>query len=275
MALSDIPDMDWGRISQAVLWVEQHLRHTNQILPTDGSPVPFQFRRFRLAEALNEGSSAEAVHRRWDGDASFQDGETFTVWDLVDNYVGKVGDEGWAIHPHDLDRWEIVELRQSEFIHLELKGALSPGGSAPAHPRLWNGAAYVTDTDTEFEVFDVLGQFRGRGIDDFGSPHNEGSFGTAVRGLTVARWEIEDLQPTALMLHGQLTGDVETTDSTFTIDGVEIMQPVGAIITDTEPGDPITVNNLFSFEGDDGGQCIIVWNEDDADWDALQMECKA
>lgn len=273
MALSDIPDMDWGRISQAVLWVEQHLRHTDQILPTTGSPVPFQFRRFRLTEALNEGSSAEAVHRRWDGDAAFVDGETFTVWDLVDNYVGRVGDEGWAIHPHDLDRWEIVELRQSEFINFELKDALSPGESTTAHPRLWNGAAYVTDTDTEFLVFDVLGQFRGRGIDDFSSPHNEGSFGTAVRGLTVARWEIEDLQPTALMLHGQLTDDV--TGGSFTIDGVEIMQPVGAIITDTDPGEDINVNNLFSFDGDDNGECIIVWNEADEVWDAIQMECPA
>lgn len=194
MPLSDIPDMDWGRIQNAVLWVENHTRGTNQRLPGEGSPVPYQFRRFRLTEDLQEGSSAGAVHLRWDGDAAFLEGEAFTVWDLVDNYVGEVGDEGWAIHPHDLDRWEIVELRQ----------------------------------------------IGGRGSD-------------------------------ASIINGQTTGTVATTDETFTIDGVVVLQPEDGTIASGN----ITINNRVSFETDSGGECYAVWNYSAGTWDCIQLECPA
>ena len=101
-----------ARIMAAVIKIENL---PEQVIGGAGRPlpqVPYQFRRFRLAAELVEFSEASAYHMRYDNDGVLQEGETFTVIDLAGGYSGEAGDFGWAIHPHDKDRWEIVELAQ-------------------------------------------------------------------------------------------------------------------------------------------------------------------
>ncbi len=72
----------------------------------------------------------------------------------------------------------------------ELKDNLTAGGSATAYLRTWNGSAYVTDTDTEFEVYDALDTFSGTARDE-GPPIVAGNWGYAQ--MLNGRWEIIQL----------------------------------------------------------------------------------
>jgi len=75
----------------------------------------------------------------------------------------------------------------------------------------------------------------------------------------------------ALVIRGQLTGDLATTDSTFEIDGVVVMQPVGGTIAEGN----VTIYNVFNWEGDEDGECMAIWNQDNEHWEAVQVECPA
>lgn len=202
---------------------------------------------------------------------------TITSFTASDDPHFVAGDRVIATFDRQQGRWYAwAPPLDNSLQYFELKDAIEPGDtSATAYLRFWNGSAYETTTEIEFEVYDVLGIHRGRAKDAFSSPHDDGSFGSARFKSASGQWEIDDMTPHALMIHGQLTADLATTDSTTTIDGTEIMQPVGGIITNTDPAASITVNNLFSFEGDNDGQLIAVWNEEDEDWDIIQVECPA
>ena len=136
---------------------------------------------------------------------------------------------------------------------------------------------WASDAEEREVHFDVYGteHFRGRARDTYSSPHDRGTRGVAVQYQAGGRWECEWLQPNALMIHGQLTDDLTGTDSTFTIDGVDVLQPTGSLICDQDPGDEITVYNTFGWSGDDNGECIAVWDESDDHWKAIQVECPA
>lgn len=169
-----------------------------------------------------------------------------------------------------------IELR-----HFELKDDLTPGNSAAAYQQAWDGSAYAADADSqEFDVYDIGGLHRGRGRDKYGSPHNTGSCGTAVQGGESGEWEIVWMQPAATLITGLLTGDLATTDTTFQIDGVTIMLPIGGIITDQDPAADMTIHNILQNEAgdywnsDDNGYVRAVWNEAEEQWDADYVACK-
>jgi hypothetical protein len=188
----------------------------------------------------------QAGHR---GSTIYEDGTGTYIWPLV--------------RPGTKVRW------------FELKDALTPGGSATAHRRKWDADAeeYETDTDAdaEFEVYDELGLWRGRAKDEYSSPHDAGSIGWAQK--LDQRWQIIQMQPHALLIRGQNTAAVATTDETFTIDSVTVEFPVGAIITDQDPAGNITIHNVHDHEGDDEAEVAATWSEGSANWKGIQMDC--
>ncbi len=166
---------------------------------------------------------------------------------------------------------------------LELKDDLTPGGTATAYRLQDDGSNGLERIDTdppnedwqEDEVSDtLLGTTRGKGADDEASPE-------ALRGTVVLvqkygeQLRIVNAQPWPLMIRGKLTDDLDTTDSTFKIDGVVVLQPVGAIDVGhiVDGSDEVTVHNVFKWEGDDEGAVMAVWNEEDTRWEAVQVEC--
>lgn len=162
---------------------------------------------------------------------------------------------------------EVVEVR-----HIELSDDLdpTPGGTADAYPRNWNGTAYVTDlTATPFEVVDVLGIYRGRGRNSF-SQTWDGSKGRAV--LRNGQWEIEELQPhaTEITCLIDMAAGLVTTDVNITVDTATIMSPVGAIWAF---GLVTSVLNKHDFAGDDDGVVTAKWNEDTDQYEAVQVNC--
>jgi len=172
---------------------------------------------------------------------------------------------------------EIVGPAESIW-RFELKDDLAPGSYAAAYLYPWDDTfgAYLTDTATEFNVYDVLGIWRGRGRGKYSSPHNEGSKGYAKfmpDAATYGRWEIVQMQQHALMIQGDVYDDFDTGDETFEISSVHIMQPIGSLITDFDPAGNATVYNIFHWEGSTGGCCIAAWNEHNVRWEALQVEC--
>jgi hypothetical protein len=160
-------------------------------------------------------------------------------------------------------------LATETFRRFELKDDLAPGGTADAY-LLEDGEV---NEEKVFEITDKRGIYRGRKKDKFVSPHDQGSRGEAE--YRDGEWQIRWLTPQSLMIHGKLTADLATTDSTFTIDGVTVMNPIGGLITDQDPGDDVTVYNIFSWEGDNNGIVVAVWNQDTGRWEAIQVECPA
>jgi len=171
-------------------------------------------------------------------------------------------------------------MREYDRLVFELKEDVAPTTASATVYVLTRDSSgdyqYEEDAAEETVYFDVFGteMWRGRKRDKYSSPHDQGSRGVAVQRQHGGRWEIDWLQPNALMIHGQLTADVSG-DSTFTIDGVEVLQPTGALICDQDPDDEITVTNLFGWSGDDNGECIAVWDEANDRWVAIQVECPA
>jgi len=176
-----------------------------------------------------------------------------------------IGDSVWATKRGN--RWELISPAESVALRrFELKDTLTPGSNATAYLVNWTGAAYETDTDTEFEVYDALGCFRGRA-----KGAEVGSDGYAEWEADASRWEIIHMVPHALRISCTADGSVATTDSTFSVTGVTIMQPTGAILLD-----PVTtVYNVFSWAIDNGGLVHACWNESTEYWEAVQAECPA
>ena len=123
----------------------------------------------------------------------------------------------------------------------------------------------------EFEVYDIHGLYRGRARDAYDSPHNRGSRGSACLRTVSGYWEIIQLEPHALMIQGAATAD--WTSATFTIDGVIVLQPIGGIITNTDPGDDITVSDTFDWDGSEDDIVIAVWDESSDTYKAIQISC--
>lgn len=153
----------------------------------------------------------------------------------------------------------------------ELKSPHSPGSTTPAHPRDWNGSAWVTDTDAarEFDVVDTLEEYRGRGKDDYSSPHDDGSLGVAERNAASGEWEIVRMQPNALALEGAIYAD-----DTLEADGVHVMNPSGAIIVDQDPAGNITFTNPHGHPDIDEDMLVyLVWDESIPGWTERQKDC--
>lgn len=300
------------RISDVVRKVERQTEDVTTLQRPPLMRVPHDFRRFRLltdidpaddissqVRALLSSSDLEqieagtvkgvgiAIHlRRING--VLTTGETFTVVDLIGNYTGGAATsttdaaEGWAIHPHDRDWWEIHELAQAggdTSIWVELKDKMPSSGSVAAdqstivHPRAWSGSAWITDTDTELTSYDTLGRFRGRGKDDFSGPHDQGSIARIVLNKANNRYEFRDMTPHALWIQG--TADANwTTPSTLDIAAsAVVMQPSGAIITHTDPAVKIPVNDIRDWEGSSGDIIEAFWDESVLEFKARMVPC--
>jgi len=276
------------RIARVVIDHENEPRDLTAPPRVPRSPLPFQFRRFELKEpfALVEGETyqtAEAYFLKDDG--TVEDGThtgdrpSFTVTDILNTRFGlgngelsspyDRGSQGTCYHPHDVDRWEVVDMRAIDMMRFELKEALTPGGTVDAY---YLDAAGSIQSGVVFEVTDVLGVHRGRANGAFSSPHHRGSQGYAWYMHDLERFEIMKLQPHALQIMGDLTADVSGGIS-FTMENVYVMQPPGAIITDTNPASSTFSVTNREFDGDEGDEAIATWDENDGDWKALDVMC--
>ncbi len=192
-----------------------------------------------------------------------------------------------AGHPADLD--EEVEILYDDngtvinwmlfdtgpaVRHFELKEALDPGDNATAYGRKYVDGSWTTSTDAddEFQVYDIQGEFRGRKKDKYAGDHTQGSRGRAVWTPDRGVFEITHLTPHALLIQGALT-DAATADANFSIENVIVLNPVGAIITDSDPAGSINVTNVFGHWGSDENLVVAAWDEKNTRWIGLQMEC--
>jgi hypothetical protein len=162
------------------------------------------------------------------------------------------------------EQWAVMDLGYSGpwEQRFELKTALAPGSSATAHPLEWTGSQYEPNTEAalEFTVQDPFSHFRGRAKDVYSSPHNNGSRGIAQWFSDRKAWEIvEMLTPHALMILGDATSDYS---GDFSIDGVKVLQPIGGIITNTDPAGNVAVSNIQGLHGDEDDTIIAVWDEE-------------
>jgi hypothetical protein len=162
-----------------------------------------------------------------------------------------------------------------QLARFELTEDLAPGESAAAIRIVPDGVGTWRDADPEqtATIRDQLGTTRGKARTD----SLDGTRVLAVKAHDHADWEIVQAQGWPLMIRGQLTAALATTDATFTIDGVTVLQPVGCIAAGhiIDGSNEVTVYNIFNWEGDDDGEVVAVWNEYADRWEAIQVECPA
>jgi len=78
-------------------------------------------------------------------------------------------------------------------------------------------------------------------------------------------------KPGAVIVKGAVQGNFATSDSTFTINTVVTMSGLEAVANATQT---VTVQNLYKDEGDSSGQkASAIWNEDDEQWEAMDITC--
>lgn len=181
--------------------------------------------------------------------------------------VGSFGGRLYVTHPGNIPGWfELKTALPSS------GGSVSPGQHAEAF--LVDGLG-VTDTSNSFVIYDELGIYRGREKDKYSSPHNDGSKGKVRFDPLRGRLIIEQMTPHALQIMGTInesTG-LSSTDSSFDVDNVYVMQPPGAIITDTDPASGSFGVTNREFDGDNNDEAILTWDENDVDWKALDVMC--
>ena len=122
-------------------WWRQTIQGNPRGRGPEGRVVPFLFRRFMPLAAMAPGESMSVRPAKWDDYDSELKSTTdygdFTVHDVnrshrVTAIAAEYADHddlkifGWAMHPHDEDRWEIVSMPgQALKIHFSLSGALA------------------------------------------------------------------------------------------------------------------------------------------------------
>lgn len=179
---------------------------------------------------------------------------------------------------------DVVRPSSATARHFELSSSHAPGGTTAAYPRNWDSGEddYVTDTTADtFDVVDVLKRFRGRERDE-GAPAEDdsggtrgkhGSFGVAV--YRHGRWEIEYVQPhaTGIFCYVNDASGFASTDSTFGVDAVVVIQPVDTALL---MADVATISNArLDWDGDDNAPMYLWWDDADENWHGVQMKCKA
>ena len=87
--------------------------------------------------------------------------------------------------------------------------------------------------------------------------------------VTAGTWKIKDPHEQARMLRGTLSGAMADSDPSKTITSPVSMDG-GQVPTGT-----LTGYNVFSFEGDSGGEVFLVWNEATDHYEIIQCECPA
>ncbi len=280
----DIPLKDWRRFLRVADWFERTIEQGNSTLqpsygqslivktPVDGidardGTTIFSATCIKCVAAETSTPGERTLHETDEElvvyNAEEQDvpGEIFVKTTLSPKGTRYV-DRGQGVR-----RFELKD-------NLPSSGSVSTGQQATAHPV---NAAGVVDTavDREFEVHDELGVYRGRKKDKYSSPHSQGSRGVARWSPDAQEWEILSMQPHALQIKGPLTGALVKATGSFNIDGVTVMQPPGAIITDTDPATSTFGITNRAFDGDNNAVCIATWDEAAQDWLALDIPCPA
>jgi len=165
-------------------------------------------------------------------------------------------------------------LLPHQLARFELTADLTPGGTATAVRLVPDGSDW-TDADHEHEVTvrDVLGTTRGKARTET----LQGTRLYACKAHDHADWDVVSAQSWPLRIRGKLTAALATTDATFTIDGVTVMSPVGAIAVGhiIDGSGQVTVYNVLAHEGDNNGEVIAGWNEATRHWEVIQTECPA
>ncbi len=247
---------DWNAVVDKA-WHEHAPSNGISVGDLAASSSPGQRREWELAVlqgTLNAGSSASA--------RLYRDPSNLTTYSTVNVLApptwadndSMLADEWVVVLRHKPSVWYVLNKPASPpEAYFELKDALTPGATVTAYLRV-DG---VTDTDTEFEVKDVFGKYRGRAKGAFSSPNDRGSLGRAVlfRGV----WEIRELEPHAMKIKAliDMSSGLLTTDPNITIDTVTITQPEGAILLDPTITE---VTNVLSVAGDDDGIVFAEWN---------------
>lgn len=175
--------------------------------------------------------------------------------------ISGIRKRGNTLLPHQLARFELT-------------ADLAPTETATAIRLVPEGNDWTySDPEHTVTVRDVLGTTRGKA-------RTEALPGTrlyAVKPHDHEDWDIVSAQSWPLMIRGQLTAALATTDATFLIDGVAVMSPVGAIAVGhiINGSSQVTVYNVLAHEGDDNGEVIAGWNEATGHWEVIQTECPA
>lgn len=77
-------------------------------------------------------------------------------------------------------------------------------------------------------------------------------------------------------IKGQLVGAMATTDTTWTIDNIEVLSGADPRTDSTSTSEAITISNSdHSMEGDDNGIGRAEWNPAQNRWEFYQVTCKS
>lgn len=189
-------------------------------------------------------------------------------WDLYKDFPGLI-----AFNVEDEDDLAWMRLDPDPTMDIELKDALPPsepvvaGQQATAYRLDPDG---TVDTDTEVEVFDELGEFRGKA---YVSGEDRGSKGVVAWHREEDRVAIRTLQPHALRISGTAGAAVYYNTTQFTLSGTPvIMNPTGAIALEDYTAVNLAKNPLgLQFASND--DVHLEWNENAAtpQWEAVDV----
>ncbi len=155
----------------------------------------------------------------------------------------------------------------------ELRDALTCGGSATAKWLYWDedDSDYDTET-TDYEEVTFTVWDAARRHEQYAVPTDVvGAYGYAKWMPDSSRWEIIEKQACARSCEATLVGALEETDDSISVDNVVPID--GGFSPVFQSTDTLTVQNRYSWEGDDGGNAEIYWNG--SVWKFRQVECPA
>ncbi len=283
-------DDSFRRVAQVVVDHERERTDLTTPAPPPLTPLPFQFRRFELAEAFSLNTerdpnywTAEAYFFNVDGRAEDgsddRDRASFIVTDILGIHIGRGkdqlpdpddrGSQGTAYHPHDVDQWEVVEMQPH---------ALRISGQVASNVF---GTSTVTLTGTPV----VMNPSGGLIMEDLTAagliknPHAlifaAGDVINAEWNEAVPQWEaVGPGRPVVHRISGVTSGAVTSATAQFTLSGTPVIMTPGAIsaidFTATD-----LIYNVFTFDIDSGGLIHAELNADNGHWEAVQGACPA
>ncbi len=111
---------------------------------------------------------------------------------------------------------------------------------------------FVVDEDSHFVAWDTLHRYYYKGItdnqwfvrftDQFPSPHNQGTRGYATWITLTKRWEIQWMQPSAIVIGGVMSNLLGVDE----MNTLRVISPIGAILTIVDPAGSASVANLIN-----------------------------
>jgi len=200
-------------------------------------------------------------------------------WNMDSGHTEKLYDIGDKVYVYfDPQVSSYVPVEDAAIRNFELKGDLDTyvGADVKAYLRAWDFGenTWHTDETEEITVYDRYGVFQGRGKHSFPSPNDNGSYGIAVMNTVKNEWEIVSMQPTALWLVGTLASTMSSSSppasGSLSADP-DVAFPVGAIITDQDPGASMQVANPLYLWGGSGSHAECKWNDADNRWEFIAI----